>query len=107
VDKASDTASVTVQRTSTPLAMTWLVRRRCLATIPAASDRTAHADSKQRCETHAWPTWDTQQWQRRLPSNHQSVLQTSQGPWAGERLLNIRKLRKKKRAPCLVPKPGE
>jgi len=29
VDTASDTASVTEQRTSTPLAMTWLVRRRC------------------------------------------------------------------------------
>jgi len=63
----SDTASFTKQRTSTPLAMTWLVRRRC-SDIPCCH-RPSYLTRRQHTavwETHAWPTWDTPQQHRRL-----------------------------------------
>jgi len=91
VDTASDT--VTVQRTSTPLAMTWLACRRCsddsCCRRPYLQRRqhtmvrdpmhdpygTRHKDNDV-CGTRREGQLLTQ----RLPSNHQSVLQTSQGP---------------------------
>jgi len=80
----------------TPLAMTWLARRRCSDILlpPTAVPymQTAHNGERPMYGPHGTHHKDNdvcgtrqegQLLTQRLPSNHQSVLQTSQGPWAG------------------------
>ena len=59
----SDTVSVTEQRTSTPLAMTWLVRRRCsddsCCLRPSYLTRRQHTTVREPCMTHMGHTTKT------------------------------------------------
>ena len=114
----SDTASV--QRTSTPLAMTWLARRRRSDLLPPTVPHTQTAHNGERpIMTHMGHTTKTSTSAARMGRAAINSTVAQQPPISTTDLLGplvrplrygrkttlyIHKLWRKKRAPCLVPK---